>query len=106
MVLKEDGRVIGDCGIFRTVVDNQEVNDLGYIIHHEFWGRGLATEGASSMLTHAFTTLKLDVIHANMAHDHIASRRVAEKIGMRFVREFVNGRNRGIRTLLFCAAGT
>jgi RimJ/RimL family protein N-acetyltransferase len=48
-----------------------------------------------------FTRLRLPALHANMAHDHDASRRVAERIGMTFVRTFDNPRNRGIRTLIY-----
>jgi RimJ/RimL family protein N-acetyltransferase len=36
-----------------------------------------------------------------MAFDHVGSRRVAEKIGMRREREFVNRRNRDILTYLY-----
>ena len=36
-----------------------------------------------------------------MAHDHSASQRVAERIGMRRVAEYPNPRNRGILTYLY-----
>jgi hypothetical protein len=36
-----------------------------------------------------------------MPHDHVASRRVAEKLGMGRERSFYNQRNRGILTHLY-----
>lgn len=101
MLLKETGALIGDCGLMRTTVNGTEVNDIGYILHHPYWGTGLATEAAAAVRDHSFQTLGLAALHANMPHDHHASRRVAEKIGMTKISEFFNERNRGIRTLLF-----
>lgn len=103
--LSASGELIGDAGIMLSALDGQQIYDLGYIFHHLSWGQGYAGEAAAALKRYAFTTLWLDTLHANMAWDHIASRRVAEKIGMHYVREFENPRNRGIRTLLYaCAA--
>ncbi len=99
--LRRTGEVIGDCGIMRTTVNGQAVVDLGYIIHHPHWGHGYATEAATALRDHAFGTLGLQWLHANMAFDHTASRHVAEKIGMVRVDEFLNERNRGIHTFLY-----
>ncbi len=99
--LRGNGALIGDCGIMRTEADGEVVNDIGWIIHHPYWGRGYATEAARAVANHAFATLGLDVLHANMPFDHDASRHVAEKLGMRRVREFHNRRNRDIRTFLY-----
>ena len=95
------GGLIGDCGILKSTVAGQAVNDLGYIIHHPYWGHGYATEAARVVKEYAFGTLGLGALHANMPWNHDASRRVAEKIGMRRIQEFDNERNRNIRTLLY-----
>lgn len=101
VITNDSDVLIGDCGIRRREVDGEEVNDLGYILSCEEWGKGYATEMAGTVRDYAFETLKLTSLHANMAFDHDASRRVAEKIGMTRVREFDNPRNRGIRTFLY-----
>lgn len=100
MILRETGEPIGDAGIVRTTVNGLDVYDLGYIIHHPWWGKGLATEAAAALRDYGFGTLDLPALHANMAHDHHGSRHVAEKIGMSAIAEFNNERNRGIRTTL------
>jgi len=102
--LRESGEMIGDCGILRVPIAGETVNDIGYIFHHDHWGKGYAIEAATAVMNYAFDTLELDRLHANMAYDHKASRRIAEKLGMTKIREFANERNRNIWTLLFSRA--
>jgi RimJ/RimL family protein N-acetyltransferase len=99
--LKATGKLIGDCGVLIVDVDGEEVPDLGYIIAHEHWGQGYATQAARLWLEHAFEQLGAARVCANMAEDHVASRRVAEKLGMRLSRRFHNPRNRNLPTCLY-----
>lgn len=99
--LKPTAEIIGDAGILKSNVADELVNDLGYIIHYPYWGKGYATEVATALKDYAFTVLKLDSLHINMPENHPASRRVAEKIGMKCIREFNNEKNRNIKTLLY-----
>ena len=102
VILKATGAVIGDCGIiFNYELKGKKENDLGYIIHNPYWGKGYGAEAAGAVMQYAFETLKLERIIANMAFDNIASARVAEKIGMKKEKEFYNPRNRNILTYLF-----
>ncbi len=99
--LKESGELIGDCGMMLSMVDGELRNDIGYILHHPYWGRGYAIEASRAVMDDAFTRLGLDDIYANMPCDHDSSRQVAERLGMGRVREFTNTRNRDIRTYLY-----
>lgn len=78
---KEQGNLIGNCGLILVEGRGPEV-ELAYDIAYEFWGRGYATEAARECLRFGFENLKLDRIIALTYSDHIASRRVMEKIGM------------------------
>src|ERR687889_281678 len=49
VILKSSGEVIGDCGIMRAEIDGDPEYDLGYIIHHPFWGNGFAVEAAEAL---------------------------------------------------------
>ncbi len=49
------------------------------------WGRGLATEAARAVLGYGFDGLGLVQIDSGAAKENIASKRVMEKIGMRYV---------------------
>lgn len=98
--LRETGEIIGDCGIRRAKINGTPENDLGYIIHAPFWRKGLATECAGAI----FENGKKKGLHrlvANMAHDHIGSQRVAEKLGMKLETTFQNPRNRDLKTYLY-----
>ena len=101
VILREENVLIGDCGLVRSEIDGSPENDLGYIIDHAFWKHGYGTEAAEACMRYGFDTLQLRRICANMPVDHIASRRVAEKLGMRLEKQFENKRNRNILTCLY-----
>jgi RimJ/RimL family protein N-acetyltransferase len=105
VVDRRTGEPIGDCGIMRAEVAGRPENDLGYIIHYPYWGAGLGTECARACLEYGLRAVGLRRVVANMPHDHAASRRVAEKLGMRWERSFPNPRNRGILTHLYALDG-
>ena len=104
LIRRDTGTLIGDCGTVRAEIDGAWENDLGYIVHADHWGQGYATEAATALRDYGFGPLGLTRLCANMAADHLASRRVAEKIGMTLEREFDNPRNRDFRTCLYALA--
>ncbi len=57
--------------------------EVGWRLHPDHWGRGLATEGARASLRYGFDTLALDRIIAIYMPDNVASERVMTKLGMR-----------------------
>jgi RimJ/RimL family protein N-acetyltransferase len=61
--------------------------EVGWELHREVWGRGLATEGGRAGVGYGFETVGLErIISATMA-TNAASRRVMEKCGLRFQSE-------------------
>lgn len=59
---------------------------LGYRLCRSFWGRGYATEGARALIAHGFADERLQGVVATTYEENCASRRVMEKVGMRYVR--------------------
>ncbi|HEX5316833.1 MAG TPA: GNAT family N-acetyltransferase [Candidatus Kapabacteria bacterium] len=100
IILRESGDQIGNAGLMRTEVNGKLEVDLGYIIHANYWRKGFGLEAASAVLNYG-TERGIDRIVANMAHDNLASRRVAERLGMTKELEFKNSRNRDILTYLY-----
>ena len=98
VALRESGRLVGYCGFFLQVVDEAEELEIGYRIDPAYWGRGIATEAASAVRDHAFTTLGLPRVISLIHPDNAASRRVAEKNGMKREKETVF---RGFPTIVF-----
>jgi RimJ/RimL family protein N-acetyltransferase len=82
--LKESGRMIGGAGIRRESQDSVIAN-LGWAVHPDFQGQGLATEAARRLIQFGFEELKLKVIYATCDARNQASFRVMEKLGMKRV---------------------
>jgi RimJ/RimL family protein N-acetyltransferase/ADP-ribose pyrophosphatase YjhB (NUDIX family) len=73
------------CGWFhlRPLDDDPGTLDVGYRLRREWWGRGLATEGARALVQRAFAELDAGQVVAHALEENIASRRVLEKLGLR-----------------------
>ena len=83
--LKENNEFIGWSGLkFRPELD--EI-DLGYRFVKTAWGKGYATEAASHTLKYGLQTLGLQTITGRAHIENIASIKVLEKIGMKFIGE-------------------
>jgi ribosomal-protein-alanine N-acetyltransferase len=85
---RASGRFIGDCGLQPLELTGPEV-ELGYDLHPDVWGEGLATEAARAVVRYAFGRLALEHLVAVVKPEHAASRRVLEKTGLALVGERV-----------------
>ncbi|QNI69393.1 GNAT family N-acetyltransferase [Cyanobium sp. NS01] len=93
LILKERGKLIGDCGLVLQEVDGVEEVEVGYHIRRDLWGQGLAKESALVCRDYGFSHLVCSRLISLIHPANVASRRVAEKIGMRLIRE-VEWRNK------------
>ena len=91
VVLRATGELVGDCGLARTTVEGVPEVELGWIVSRAYWGQGIATEAAEAWRDHAFGRLGLDRIVSMVSEENVASRRVAEKLGMTVERPAVWG---------------
>ena len=83
VIFKETGKMIGTCGI--TSVDTANYSaEIGYVLSSEYWGNGLAFEAASVLQNFAFCELGANRVEAKYIVGNENSRRVMEKLGMRF----------------------
>jgi RimJ/RimL family protein N-acetyltransferase len=87
VVHRSDGCLIGDCGLEHMDVHGRSEVEIGYDFRSDYWGRGFATEAASAVRDFAFGALGLDRVISTIRPENVASRRVAEKIGMVLERE-------------------
>jgi ribosomal-protein-alanine N-acetyltransferase len=83
IVLKEEKRLIGNCGIRMPQAYAQSA-DIGYEIDRHYWGHGYATEAARALIDFGFEQLQLHRIWANCVVENTASAHVLEKSGMRY----------------------
>ena len=56
--------------------------EIGWRLAADYWGRGLATEGAREMVRYAAEQLKLTALVSFTVPANVRSRRVMEKLGM------------------------
>jgi RimJ/RimL family protein N-acetyltransferase len=63
--------------------------ELGYRLRRDVWGLGLASEGSRELIRRALGEWRLPRVAARALAGNGASRRVMEKCGMRWEREFV-----------------
>jgi len=57
--------------------------EIGWRLTRAAWGKGYGTEAAAPVLRHGFETVGLDRVIADIDRANSASRRVAEKLGLR-----------------------
>ncbi|MGH3912516.1 MAG: aldo/keto reductase [Pseudonocardiaceae bacterium] len=73
---------------FRPPPERPEDVELGYRLRRMAWGHGYATEGSRALIRKGFTELGVQRVVASTMTVNTASRRVLEKVGLRFVRIF------------------
>lgn len=56
--------------------------ELGWIIHRDYWNRGIVTEAARELLTYSVNVLRVHHFIAHCDSENIASYTVMEKLGM------------------------
>jgi len=74
-------RLAGACNL--TLVAPGE-GDIGYMLHHELWRRGFATEVACALRDAAFGNFQLERVISTIDVRNEASIRVIEKVGLRW----------------------
>ena len=73
-VIELDGRAIGKAGCWR-------VPQIGYILHPDHWGQGLATEALTAVIGHVLSTREIDAIKADVDPRNEGSLRLLAKLG-------------------------
>ena len=83
LIHKTDEKLIGDCGLTIQKIDGAEELEIGYHLLPAYWRQGFATEAALACRDYAFDSLGRDRVVSWMRAGNVASRRVAERVGMR-----------------------
>ena len=79
IVVKGTDKVIGSVDFPRRHED--DVLEIGYILHPDYWGRGYVPEAARTLIDLAFKELNLHKIELSCFGYNFQSQRVAEKLG-------------------------
>lgn len=73
-VIEYDGRAIGKAGCWRPW-------EIGFILHPDCWGKGLAREALDAIIPHIFQTLPADCLKADVDPRNSASLKLLSRLG-------------------------
>ena len=83
LILKEENKMIGTCGFTCFDFDNDS-GEVGYVLNPDYRGNGIVPEALHAVMRFGFEALLLNRIEAHYIVGNDASRRVMEKMGMKF----------------------
>lgn len=63
--------------------------ELGYRLRRAAWGQGIAAWASRTLIARALGELGCDVISARTTPDNLRSRRVMERLGLRYASDFI-----------------
>ena len=79
IVVKGTDKVIGSVDFNHRYAD--DVLEIGYTLHPDYWGRGYVPEATRALIDLAFKDLGLHKIELSCFGHNLQSQRVAEKLG-------------------------
>jgi RimJ/RimL family protein N-acetyltransferase len=82
LIERESRELVGRAGLRHQMVDGVREVELGWAVRSDRWGRGYATEAAEAGIEWA-PELGISGLVALVMESNAASRRVAEKLGMK-----------------------
>ena len=89
VVLKENGTMIGQCGLSMQDYNGGKVLEVGYLFQKEHWHHGYASEAAIACKKYAFDKLNAKEVYSIIRDTNIASQNVAKRNGMTCIDKFV-----------------
>lgn len=88
VVLKENGKMIGDCGITMQIIHGAIRPEIGYHINKNYQRKGYASEAAQKVRDYVFENTPFNAIYSYMKYTNVGSYSVALKNGMKLVEEY------------------
>lgn len=80
-------KLIGIVGLINQNLDGKNWTELGYRLHPQYWGKGLATEACKAVCNYAFSELGMKELISIIDPKNIRSIEVARRIGMKYVKD-------------------
>ncbi len=90
---KSSGKVIGSISLEKSsdIYNNrglgENINDTGYVIAQDYWGKGYAVEALQGVLSYAFYILHLDAVTCGCFAGNESSKKLLKKCGFKLITE-------------------
>lgn len=89
VIEKSTNTIIGMGGLTPWTFDGEEMIDITYRLRESAWGKGYGWETAKALRDYGFQQLKLKEITATITPDNIPSKKIAEKLGLKFAKKII-----------------
>ena len=83
LLLKENQQLIG-MAVFHSLDKHHAKAEISFNLARKVWGQGIAFEVGHLLLDFAFQSLKLNRIEATCMPENLGSKRVLQKLGLRY----------------------
>ena len=77
LIEKETNAYVGHAGIVAQIIDDTFELELGYWIHHDFWGHGYGKEAANALAIYANEEMGLERYISAIQVGNVASEKIA-----------------------------
>ncbi len=85
VILKENGMMIGDCGVSIQPIDDGWKPEIGYHLNRAYHQRGIGKEMTQAVKDYFFTRFDFDEVYSYMNQENLPSYKTAEANGMTFL---------------------
>ena len=83
VIWRDADKMIGTCGFTRFTLESNSA-ETGYVLNPRYWGIGVAPEALRAVMRFGFMELRMHRLEARYMIGNDRSRRVMEKVGMRY----------------------
>jgi [ribosomal protein S5]-alanine N-acetyltransferase len=77
---------VGCCGL-RPYRPEEQIPELGFHLRPRYWGRGLASEAARTVIHYAFETIGAKGLSAGHHPENTTSKKLLEKLGFKYTHD-------------------
>jgi RimJ/RimL family protein N-acetyltransferase len=89
VIRKVNHSFIGFVGLIHQNIGGESKTELGYRLHPQHWGKGLATEACLAICHYAFTQLGMTELISIIDPQNKRSLKVAKRLGMKYLKDAV-----------------
>jgi len=104
IVTKANNQLIGSFSFWRLIRQHCRA-EIGYSIHHNYWGKGLMNETFKTLIEFGFNHLQLHSIEANVNPQNLKSIKLLQRVGFKqeaYFRQNYLHNGRFSDSLIFC----